>query len=110
MLIKQVAEIIEQHAPLSMGVDGDELGLLAGNPQTEVTGIVTCWSPTLAVLKKTVEAGANMVICHEPLTYGICGRDPEAHLLWYQEKHISAKIPNQRRLSLVLSEANSLSN
>lgn len=99
MKISQVAEIIEQHAPLEMGLAGDELGLLVGDPEAEVTGVVTCWSPTLAVLEQAAALGANLVIGHEPLLWPICGRDPEAGLKWYDERHISAKIPNQKRLA-----------
>lgn len=43
-----------------------------------------------------------MVICHEPLTYGVCGRDVEAGLKWYDERHPTAKIPNQKRMAVVV--------
>jgi len=99
MKIHDVAALIEQHAPLSMGMAGDELGLLVGDPETGVTGVVTCWSPTLAVLEQAVSLGANLVIGHEPLLWPVCGRDPEAGLKWYDERHVSAKIPNQKRLA-----------
>lgn len=99
MKIREVADIIEQHAPFSLGMAGDELGLLVGDPDAEVRGIVTCWSPTLAILQQAVELGANLVIGHEPLLWPICGRDPEAGLKWYDERHVSAKIPNQKRLA-----------
>jgi putative NIF3 family GTP cyclohydrolase 1 type 2 len=98
MTIAEVAALIEDHAPLSLGVAGDELGLLVGDPNTAVTGVVTCWSPTLAILRQAVQLGANLVIGHEPLLWPICGRDPEAGLKWYDERHVSAKIPNQKRL------------
>jgi len=101
MLTHEVADIIEELAPLATGLAGDELGLLAGDPDAEVTGVVTCWSPTLAVLAEAVEAGANLVLSHEPLTWGVCGRDPEAGLKWYAERHPTAKIPNQKRLALI---------
>lgn len=104
MLIKEVAAIIEEYAPLATGIAGDELGLLAGDGEKQVKAVAICWSPTLEVLNKAAKAGANMVISHEPLTYGICGRDPEAHLKWYDEAHINAKIPNQKRLTLVFSQ------
>jgi len=104
MLIKQVAEIIEEYAPISSGEAGDELGLLAGDPEVQVKAIATCWSPTLAVLEEAADWGANMVIGHEPLTYGMCGQDVEAGLSWYDEKPIGEKIPNQKRLKLVSSK------
>jgi len=101
MLNQEVADIIEDHAPRSIGHPGDELGLLVGEPDDEVKGVVTCWSPTLAVLEKAAASGANLVICHEPLTYGVCARDVEAGLKWYDERHPTAKIPNQRRMAFI---------
>lgn len=101
MRIEEVTRLIEDYAPASLGIPGDELGLLAGEPRSEVTGVVTCWSPTLAILQQAAETGANLVISHEPLTYRICGRDPEAGLKWYDERHPTAKVPNQKRLAYV---------
>lgn len=103
MQIRDVMEMIEEHAPLSGGVEGDELGLLIGNPDADVAGIVTCWSPTLDLLQRAVEANANLVISHEPLLWPISGRDPEAGLKWYDERHVSAKVPNQKRLAFCLA-------
>jgi len=100
MKIHEVAAVIEQHAPPANGMAGDELGLLVGNPRAEVIGVVTCWSPTLAVLEQAAGLGANLIITHEPLLWSVCGRDPEAGLKWYDERHASAKIPNQKRLAL----------
>jgi putative NIF3 family GTP cyclohydrolase 1 type 2 len=99
MKIGEVAAMVENHAPLSMGLEGDELGLLVGDHDAEVTGVVTCWSPTLDVLAQAVKLGANLVLGHEPLLWPISGRDPEAGLKWYDERHVSAKIPNQKRLA-----------
>jgi len=104
MLIEAVANLIEQYAPTSQGIVGDELGLLVGDPRAEVNGVVTCWSPTLAILQQAVALRANLVIGHEPLTYRVCGRDPEANLLWYEESHPTAKVPNQKRLALALAQ------
>jgi putative NIF3 family GTP cyclohydrolase 1 type 2 len=101
MLCHEVAEVIEDYAPFSLGMAGDELGLLAGDRDAEVKGIVTCWSPTLELLARAVAAGANLVISHEPLLWQVCGRDPEAGLKWYDERHVSAKVPNQKRLKYV---------
>lgn len=101
MLIQELSELIERYAPPGSGVPGDELGLLAGDPTIEVRGIVTCWSPTLELLAEAADLGANLVIGHEPLTWRVCGRDPEAGLEWYQERHPTAKIPNQKRLALI---------
>jgi putative NIF3 family GTP cyclohydrolase 1 type 2 len=40
-----------------------------GDPQTAVTGIITCMFATMNVLKKAVDKNCNLVIVHEPLYY-----------------------------------------
>ena len=40
-----------------------------GNPETPVTGIVTCMFATMDVLKQAVGKNCNLIIVHEPLYY-----------------------------------------
>lgn len=40
--------------------------LAAGSYDTEVTGIVTTFIPSIEVIRKTIELGANFIISHEP--------------------------------------------
>lgn len=42
-----------------------------GNPDQVVTGIVTTTFPTIEVVNKAIKAGANMIISHEALFYGL---------------------------------------
>jgi putative NIF3 family GTP cyclohydrolase 1 type 2 len=53
------------NAPFAGTVDT----LKAGNRDTVVTGIVTAMFPTVDVIRKTYELGANFIICHEPTFY-----------------------------------------
>ncbi len=65
---RQLVERIRQntHIPWNpMTVDTFK----AGNPDTEVTGIVTTHLATLEVLQKAAAAGKNFVISHEPIFY-----------------------------------------
>ncbi len=41
----------------------------AGDQDSECTGVVTALSPTVNVIKKAVELGANLIIVHEPTFY-----------------------------------------
>ena len=41
-------------------------GLLAGDPSTPVTGIVTTMMATVDVLERAVAQGANLIVTHEP--------------------------------------------
>ncbi len=40
-----------------------------GDPQTKVTGIITCMFATMDVLKQAVSKNCNLIIAHEPLYY-----------------------------------------
>lgn len=40
---------------------------LAGDPESEVTGIAVSWMPTFTTLEKALEAGCNLFVTHEPL-------------------------------------------
>jgi len=40
---------------------------LAGNPESEVTGIAVSWMPTFSTLTKALEAKSNLFVTHEPL-------------------------------------------
>jgi putative NIF3 family GTP cyclohydrolase 1 type 2 len=43
--------------------------LKAGSPDTKVTGIVTTMFATIAVIRNTIDLGANFIIAHEPTFY-----------------------------------------
>ncbi|WP_199619531.1 Nif3-like dinuclear metal center hexameric protein [Paenibacillus alkalitolerans] len=43
--------------------------LLSGDCRSEVTGIVACFMPTLSVLDKAAELGANLIVAHEGLFF-----------------------------------------
>ncbi len=40
-----------------------------GNPDTQITGIVTCMFATMEVLNQATEKNCNLIIVHEPLYY-----------------------------------------
>ncbi|MGG4552502.1 Nif3-like dinuclear metal center hexameric protein [Paenibacillus humicus] len=43
--------------------------LVSGNPDMQVTGIVTSFMATVDVIKEAISLGANMIITHEPTYY-----------------------------------------
>jgi putative NIF3 family GTP cyclohydrolase 1 type 2 len=49
--------------------------LLSGDCRQEVAGIVTCFMPTLYVIDKAAELGANLIVAHEGLFYSHHKRD-----------------------------------
>ena len=49
--------------------DGFSDGILFGSADANATGVVTTFTPTLDVLRKTVASGKNVIICREAPTY-----------------------------------------
>src|SRR5215217_7420061 len=70
LTVKQVIDIALSEnagAPLPRTVDQ----LRAGSLDQQVTGIVTTTFPTIDVINKAVNAGANMIISHEAAYYSL---------------------------------------
>jgi putative NIF3 family GTP cyclohydrolase 1 type 2 len=66
--VKQVMDLFIKDVPggaLANTVDT----LKSGSPNTKVTGIVTTMFATIAVIRKTIDLGANFIIAHEPTFY-----------------------------------------
>lgn len=85
MTVGELVEIVLEYAPLSGEVPGDMNGLLYGDPQAEVTGVATTWTPSLAVLREAAAEDRNFVLTHEILFF------PSTEGPWY------ATIPTDER-------------
>jgi putative NIF3 family GTP cyclohydrolase 1 type 2 len=64
---KVIATIINNTGSRQLGNTVDVIK--AGNPDTQVTGIITCMFATMKVLKQAVDRNCNLIIVHEPLFY-----------------------------------------
>lgn len=67
MTAKEVAHVFEEIAPLTTGIDGDQLGFIHGDPNVPVTGVGCTWCAHTQSLRYCAERSLNMVICHEAL-------------------------------------------
>lgn len=56
--------------------DGYSDGILVGSSDTVVTGVVTTYTPTLQILKRTIASGKNTIICRESPFYSRGERSP----------------------------------
>jgi len=52
--------------PLERAEDWDRCGLLAGDPDSLVTGVVLALDPTLSAIRATAALGANVLVTHHP--------------------------------------------
>lgn len=67
--VKDVTDYLESIAPLSYQESYDNSGLITGNPQAEVKGIMICLDSTEDVIKEAIEKGCNLVIAHHPIIF-----------------------------------------
>ena len=69
MKIAEFSNMFERDYPLSYAFDGDNPGLLVGDADMEITGILTTCDTDLAVVNEAIEKGANLILSHHPLMF-----------------------------------------
>jgi dinuclear metal center YbgI/SA1388 family protein len=67
--IKHITQHLESIAPLSYQEGYDNCGLIVGDPDAEVTGVMLCLDSTEAVIDEAIEKGCNLVIAHHPIVF-----------------------------------------
>ncbi|NLA23398.1 MAG: Nif3-like dinuclear metal center hexameric protein, partial [Bacteroidales bacterium] len=69
MKIKDITNLLESFAPLSYQENYDNCGLLIGNKNEQITGVLLCTDIIIDVLKEAKEKKCNLVIAHHPLIF-----------------------------------------
>lgn len=64
-----VMDIMEQIAPRSLAEDWDNPGLLVGDPEQEVHGILVCLDVSEAVVEEAMARKCDMIISHHPIIF-----------------------------------------
>ncbi|MBQ6716776.1 MAG: Nif3-like dinuclear metal center hexameric protein [Clostridia bacterium] len=67
--VKNIYDIVNEIAPFEKAEPWDNVGLLAGSMDREVTGILCALDFTHEVLEKAEELGANLIITHHPILF-----------------------------------------
>ena len=89
MKIKEIADIIENKFPKRYAMDRDNVGLLVGDENSDVTRVLVCCDVDEYVAKEAVEKGVQMIISHHPL-------------MFFPIKHLNEDNPEQRALRLLI--------
>ena len=72
MKIKEIIVILEEMAPLAYAEDFDNVGLLVGDLDANVTGVLVCHDALESVIQEAIDRKCNVVVCFHPiLFYGI---------------------------------------
>lgn len=69
MNIKQITNILEELAPLSQAEDFDNVGLLVGNNQNNVTKILVSLDTLEETVDEAIEKGCNLIISFHPIIF-----------------------------------------
>ena len=69
MKVKEITQVIEAFAPLSIQEGWDNSGLCVGSPDDEVTSILIGLDCTEKLIDEAIECGADMIVTHHPLIF-----------------------------------------
>jgi len=69
MIVQEVADILEELAPLSLAEDFDNVGLLVGDPKCEVSGILVTLDALENVIEEAITRKCNLVITFHPIIF-----------------------------------------
>lgn len=67
--VKDIYNCIDTFAPFSTAMDFDNVGILAGNENTEVKNVLLALDITPDVIKETCEKNAQLIISHHPIIF-----------------------------------------
>lgn len=69
MKIKEIVEYIDSFAPMNTAMEFDNVGLLIGNGESEVSRALCALDITEAVVNEAEELGAELIISHHPIIF-----------------------------------------
>jgi dinuclear metal center YbgI/SA1388 family protein len=69
MNISKVISLLEDLAPKSMQESYDNSGLIVGNRQTEVKGVLVSLDCTPEIVEEAISKGCNLIVSHHPIVF-----------------------------------------
>jgi dinuclear metal center YbgI/SA1388 family protein len=69
MKLKEITAALEDFAPLHLQESYDNPGLLIGDRNREITGILCTHDCTEEAIQQALDLKANMIVCHHPLIF-----------------------------------------
>jgi dinuclear metal center YbgI/SA1388 family protein len=69
MKLNEILTILEEMAPLAYAEDFDNVGLLVGNQNEDVTGILVCHDALESVIDEAISKKCNLVVCFHPILF-----------------------------------------
>lgn len=89
MKLKDIAECIEQSFPKSFAMERDNVGLLVGDENKDVSKVLVCCDVDEFVAQEAVHKGVDMIVSHHPL-------------MFFPINHLNEDNPEQRALRILI--------
>ncbi|MDR3629936.1 MAG: Nif3-like dinuclear metal center hexameric protein [Desulfocapsaceae bacterium] len=67
--IRNIISLLDHIAPFKLAEAWDNVGLLVGHPEAEITGILVGLDPAVSLLDEAIAQGSNTIITHHPLIF-----------------------------------------
>lgn len=69
MKLSNILSVLEEMAPLGYAEDFDNVGLLVGNPNQEISGVLVCHDALESVIDEAISKNCNLVVCFHPILF-----------------------------------------
>ncbi|MTG98689.1 MULTISPECIES: Nif3-like dinuclear metal center hexameric protein [Myroides] len=69
MKIREFIPLMEELAPLSYAEDFDNVGLLVGSYEQEISGVLVCHDALEEVVDEAIEKHCNLIVCFHPILF-----------------------------------------
>jgi len=69
MIIKEITEILESYAPLEYAEDFDNVGLLVGDPNSQLTGVLITLDTLESVVEEAITHNCNLIVSFHPIIF-----------------------------------------
>jgi len=69
MILSEITSYLNSQIPLSLQESYDNCGLVVGNPNAEINGILICLDITKEVMDEAAKKNCNLIISHHPLIF-----------------------------------------
>ena len=69
MKIKELTSFLENIAPSAYQESYDNSGLIVGNPNDEIKGVLICLDSTEAIIDEAIAKKCNVIVAHHPIVF-----------------------------------------
>ena len=69
MKLKAITQFLEQQFPLSLQESYDNSGLLIGDKEIEITGVLICLDSIEEIVNEAILKNCNLIVAHHPIVF-----------------------------------------